>query len=284
MTAAVPPRFKWQFVWTVLAMTLVISYLAFLKGSFESRLRLSFHVESAGSLFEGMKINYKGFEVGKLTQLELTPRGDVRGQVEIRAQHAAFFTLGSTLKISKEKIVTAELLLQRDESQNEVLAENANIPIVRDDLAADLTKRLDPLLQKFQQLLTQLADPKVGVQANLQQSRQVISHTIKTLDEATHAMQVISDEQKGLPAVLSQTRDTMQALQPTANQATETLKELQKTLTQTTGTLAQTSKTLDNADNLIQSVDATVQDIQAAPLYRWLVPSKKPDTETKPAN
>jgi ABC-type transporter Mla subunit MlaD len=155
---------------------------------------------------------------------------------------------------------------------------------VRDDLAADLTKRLDPLLQKFQQLLTQLADPKVGVQANLQQSRQVISHTIKTLDEATHAMQVISDEQKGLPAVLSQTRDTMQALQPTANQATETLKELQKTLTQTTGTLAQTSKTLDNADNLIQSVDATVQDIQAAPLYRWLVPSKKPDTETKPAN
>jgi ABC-type transporter Mla subunit MlaD len=245
---------------------------------------LSFHAESAANLFEGMRINYKGFEVGKLTQLELTPRGDVRGQVEIRVQHAPFFTRGSTLKISKEKIVTAELLLQRDESQNEVLAQDANIPIVRDDLAADLTKRLEPLLQKFQQLLTQLADPKVGVQANLQQSRQVISHTIKTLDEATHAMQVISDEQKGLPAVLSQTRDTMQALQPTANQATETLKELEKTLVQTTGTLEQTNKTLDNADKLIQNVDATVQEFQSAPLYRWLVPAKKPEAKTNLAD
>jgi ABC-type transporter Mla subunit MlaD len=118
------------------------------------------------------------------------------------------------------------------------------------------------------------------VQANLHQSRQVITHTIKTLEETTHAMHVISDEQKGLPAVLGQTRDTMQLLQPTARQATETLKELEKSLQQSTNTLAQVSKTLDNADKLIQNVDGTVQDVQAAPLYRWLVPSKQPEAKT----
>jgi ABC-type transporter Mla subunit MlaD len=284
MTTPVFSRFKWQFVWTVLAMTLMISYLAFLKGGFESRLRLSFHTDSAANLFEGMKINYKGFEVGKLTSLELTPQGEVRGQVQIRAQHAAFFTVGSRLKLSKEKIVTAELLLQRDEHQNAVLAEDANIPIVRDDFAADLTKRLDPLLLKFEQLLTQLADPKDGIQANLHQSRQAMVQTTKTLEETTHAMHVISDEQKGLPAVLGQTRETMQSLQPTATQATETLKALEKSLLQSTQTLAQVSKTLDNADKLIQNVDGTVQEVQAAPLYRWLVPSKQPETKTKTAD
>lgn len=263
-------QFRWQLLLTLAAVGLVMLYLAQLKGTWESRLTLDFETDSAASLHEGMKVNYKGFEIGKLTRLALSPQGVVKGQVQIREAYAAFMTEGAVLKVTKDKIVTAELTLIRDEAQKQPLLEHARIAIQRDDLTADLTKRIDPLLVKFQLLLSQISDPKDGIQANLQQSRQVMVHTVEVLQQSTLAMKAMSDPQSGLPAVLGQTRDTMSALQPTAAQATSTLKELESSL-------AQTRKTLDTADKLIQNVDGTLQDVQSAPLYRWLVPKKKTD-------
>lgn len=263
-------RFRWQLLLTLAAVGLVMLYLAQLKGTWESRLTLDFETDSAASLHEGMKVNYKGFEIGKLTRLALSPQGVVKGQVQIREAYTAFMTEGAVLKVTKDKIVTAELTLIRDEAQKQPLLEHARIAIQRDDLTADLTKRIDPLLVKFQLLLSQISDPKDGIQANLQQSRQVMVHTVEVLQQSTLAMKAMSDPQSGLPAVLGQTRDTMSALQPTAAQATSTLKELESSL-------AQTRKTLDTADKLIQNVDGTLQDVQSAPLYRWLVPKKKTD-------
>ena len=277
MTATDPfrNRFRWQLALTLLAMALTLGYLAKLKGAFEKQLMLKIQTDSAVHLFEGMKVTYKGFEVGKLTQLTLSPEGNVLGEVQVREQHQNFFSQGSVLRLSKEKIVTAELVLQRDETQKALLASGSMVPVVREDIAADVTKRLDPLLQKLQLLLTQMSDPQDGVQASIKESRQVMVQTSETLKHTTHAMKQISDEDHGLPAVLGKTRDTMQALEPTARQATVTLKELENSL-------VQTRKTLDNADKLIHHVDTTVNEVQAAPVYRWLVPKKKPETATSP--
>jgi len=268
-------RFRLQWVVTAVALSLVLLYLAQLKGMFEKRLVLAFQTDSAVHLFEGMKVTYKGFEVGKLTQLSLAPNGQVQGEVQIREQHKGFFSKGSVLRLSKEKIVTAELVLQRDDTQSAAMDPGEHIAIVREDLAADLTKRLDPLLEKLQLLLTQMADPHDGVQASIKESRQVMLQTSETLKHTTHAMKEIGDEERGLPAVLGKTRDTMQALEPTAQQATRTLKELENSL-------VQTRKTLDNADKLIHNVDQTVQEVHSAPVYRWLVPKKSPEPATKP--
>lgn len=268
-------RFRWQFLWTAIVMSLVLLYLAQLKGMFEKKLTLRFETDSAVHLFEGMKVAYKGFEVGKLTQLTLAPNGQVLGEVQIREQHQNFFSKGSVLRLSKEKIVTAELVLQRDESQIETMHQGDQIPIVREDIAADLTKRLDPLLQKLQLLLSQMADPEAGLQASLKASRQVMVQTSETLQHTTHAMKQIGDEERGLPAVLGKTRDTMQALEPTAQQATQTLKELENSL-------IHTRQTLDSADKLIKNVDHTVNEVQSAPVYRWLVPKKSDQTNPRP--
>ena len=263
-------RLRWQLLLTLLAMALAMLYLATLKGVWEKRLTLDFETDSAASLHEGMAVNYKGFEIGQLTRMALTSQGVVSGQVQIREAYVGFMTEGSALKVTKDKIVTAELTLLRDETRPTPLTEHARIDIVREDLTADLTKRIDPLLLKFQLLLTQIADPKDGIQANLRQSRKVMEHTVQVLEQSTQAMKVMSDPQNGLPSVLGQTRDTMSALQPTAVQATATLKELESSL-------VQTRKTLDTADKLIHNVDGTLQEVQTAPLYRWLVPKKKAD-------
>lgn len=253
-------NFRWRMLGTLLALAFALGYLAHLKGVFESRLLLRVEVDSAAGLFEGMKVTYKGFELGRLTQLELSSQGEVRGLLQIRKQHAAFFTQGVVLKLSKEKIVTTELVLVRDEAGALPMASMSSIKVLKDDVAADVTKRLDPLLGKLQQLLTQMADPEHGVQASLTQSRKVMIQTAQTLEHTSHAMRQLSDDRNGLPAVLGQTRDTMVQLEKS---------------------LAQTQVTLGTADRLIQNVDGTVSEVRSAPIYKWLVP-KKSEPATKP--
>jgi len=265
-------RLRWQLLLTLVALSLVMFYLASLKGAWETRLTLEFETDTAVSLHEGMKVNYKGFQIGKLSRLGLSPEGVVNGQVQIREAYAAFMTEGAVLKVTKDKIVTAELTLIRDESQHQRLSEHARIAILREDMAADLAKRIDPLLVRFQLLLNQISDPKDGIRANLKQSHKVMAKTVEVLEQSTLAMKALSDSQNGLPAVLGQTRDTMNALQPTAAQATSTLKELETSL-------VQTRKTLDTADRLIHNMDGALQDVQTAPIYRWLVPKRNPETK-----
>lgn len=265
-------RLIWQTSITVVVMLALVGYVAKLRGTFDDKHTLQLQTASGADLFEGMHITYKGFQLGRLTSLRLTPEGNVQGHVEIQADKANFFTQGSVLKISKEKIVTAELVLVRDAQQTIPLANQATIAVVRDDLAADVTRRIEPLLQHFQQLLHQMADPEHGIQATMKQSRSVMAHTNQTLEQTTRAMTLMSDTEKGLPAVLDQTRMTMGALQPTAQQATKTLVELEKSIAQSRHTMASTQ-------SLVQHLDATVSEVESAPIYRWLVPAKKKTAE-----
>lgn len=265
-------RLIWQIAITLLVFCGLLGYVAKLRGTFDDKHILQLQTPSGADLFEGMHVTYKGFKLGRVSSLRLTPQGEVMGQIDIAADKAHFFTQGSSLKISKEKIVTAELVLQRNEQEQTPMPAQAAIPVVRDALAADVTRRLEPLLQNFQQLLTQLADPENGIQATMKQSRSVMSHTNTTLDQTTAAMRLMSDAEKGLPAVLDQTRQTMGALQPTAQQATQTLVELEKSIAQTRETMASTNV-------LVRNIDTTVGEVQSAPLYRWLVPAKKKPAE-----
>jgi len=274
--------FRWRLALTAIAMSLVVGYLLHLKGNFEPKLILRAQVESAAGLFEGMKVTYKGFELGRLTQLELLPTGEIKGTLQIHPSHASFMTQGSVLKVSKEKIVTSELVLIRDDSNQLALHSMDQIHIIKEDVTADVTRRLDPLLQKVQLLLTQLSDPDQGIQASLVQSKQVMQQTAQTLEVTSHAMKQLGDEKKGLPAVLGQTLQTlehtnhaMKQLSDEKNGLPAMLGQTRDTLVELEKSLVQTQQTLGGANRLIDNVDESLQDIKSAPLYKWLVPSHK---------
>jgi phospholipid/cholesterol/gamma-HCH transport system substrate-binding protein len=215
------------------------------------KFSLKIQTDSGADLFQGMKVTYKGFRLGKLSELELTPTGQVVGRVDIQGERSAFFTEGSTLKVSKEKIITSELVLIPSAPHSPAIAHNGSITIVRESVANDLTSRIDPLLTKVNMLLEQMADPKLGVQATLTQSRVAMHATSELLVK-------INNPEHGLPQVLIQTRETMGATQALLNQ----LKDPKHGI----------SPTLDNANKLMNQVDGAISDIEQAPAYRWLVP------------
>ena len=275
------PSLWLSLVLVVVAGGCLTAYMAQRKAWFEPRAMFTFETDSGHDLFLGMKLSYKGFKLGQLTELVLLPNGMVQGQISLPQDKADFVTQGSVLKVAKDKIVSSELLLQPAPDEGKVLPHGANIPLVREDMAADLTKKIDPLLERVHVLLSQLSDPRLGVQASLVQSRQTMQQTSGTLQEAA--------------LFLKDTQQILQSFQPLTQQATTTLQELEKSLAQTrttmgqtqalieqlnepqTGlaaTVSQTRTALEDAGKLMQNVDGSLTDIQSAPVYRWLVPQR----------
>lgn len=235
--------------------------LAKVQGLVGAKFSFQIQTDSGVDLFQGMKVTYKGFRLGKLADLELLPDGKVVGRVDIQQERASFFTKGATLKVSKEKIITSELVLQPGEQSQALMPPNDAIPIVRESVANDLANRVDPLLTKVNLLLEQLADPNLGVQATLTQSR-------GTMHETSQLLLKINDPSNGLPQVLIQTRDTMGATQQLINQLNDQAKGITPTLT--------------NANSLMKKANEALDDVQQAPMYRWLVPKKAPAGEVTP--
>jgi phospholipid/cholesterol/gamma-HCH transport system substrate-binding protein len=239
---------------TVLGSVLIWSGYQFAKsqGLVGEKFSLSIQTDSGADLFQGMKVTYKGFRLGKLSQLELTPAGNVIGRVDIEGDRSSFFTQGATLKVSKEKIITSELVLIPSATNQTPIARNGSIEIVRESVANDLANRIEPLITKVHLLLEQLSDPKLGVQATLTQSR-------VTMNETSHLLMQINDPQHGLPQVLTHTRDTMSSAQQLVNQLNDPKSGV--------------SPTLQNANHLMLKADGAITEVQQAPVYRWLVPT-----------
>jgi phospholipid/cholesterol/gamma-HCH transport system substrate-binding protein len=221
------------------------------QGLVGAKFSLHIQTDTGTDLFAGMKVTYKGFRLGKLAELELLPSGKVVGRVDIQQDRAQFFTTGATLKISKEKIITSELVLVPGARDAAPVAHNDAIEIVRESVANDLANRVDPLLTKVNLLLEQLSDPRLGLQATLTQSR-------GTMQETSQLLHKINDPSHGLPQVLMQTRDTMASTQALINQLNDPKKGI--------------APTLNNANSVMIKADEAMTDIQHAPVYRWFVP------------
>jgi ABC-type transporter Mla subunit MlaD len=266
-------------------LVLAISYV---KGHFSHQIIFKLKTDHSSDLRLGVKLTYKGFRIGQLSKLTLESSGEVNIEVAVDEEFIGFFRKGIQLKISKDKIVTTELVLTNLNQNEEVLKPYSVITVYKDDVASDLTKKIDPLLTKVNLLLEQLSDPKKGIVSTLNQSKEAIQETTKLIS-------LVSNKESGLPGVLMETQRTMSTLQPVAKQAEATLKELQTTVVTLEQTLQVTKKLVEQVNDpeegikstltqvqsvssssgvLINNLDNAISEITHAPIYKFLIPKK----------
>jgi len=275
-------------IWILSVAIILFLLISFAKGKFNHQTIFKIDSDHSAELRTGIKVTYKGFRVGQLSKLALDSKGEVDAEIQADNEYLPLFKEGVKLKISKDKIVTTELVLTDVDPSALSLAPFSRIPVYKDDVTADLSKKVDPLLNKINLLLEQLSDPKTGLVSSLNQSRQAIQETTKFIS-------IISNKENGLPAVLSETQRTMLSLQPVAVQAESTLKELKSTVLTMDQTLLATKTLIQEVNNpesgirptleqvqsvssstksLIKNLDNSVSDLTNAPIYKFLVPKK----------
>jgi len=282
-------RFLTTLMWGILFFVLLALSISYLKGYFSKPINFKITTEFTSDLREGIKVTYKGFKLGTLSKLKLNTNGNVDAFITIDENYKEFFKEGVKLKISKDKIVTTELVLVELHQDGSLLAPNSLVEVINENMTTDVTKKVEPLLNKISLLLDQLADPKLGLQATLTRSREAMNQT-------SHLISTLSDEEKGLPPVLNETKQTMSSLRPVTSEAVQTLKEFGNTAVKVQDdldqvkklldqlldpkdgikqTMTQTQTVIDKTDQLLENVDQVVTDVTNAPIYKFLVPTKK---------
>jgi ABC-type transporter Mla subunit MlaD len=269
----------------ILLLVLGSSFMALTlqrKGIFDSRVRYVLKTDTAQDLHIGMKLTYRGFTLGHLKSLALKPDGKIQAEIEINQDMSSFITEGVSIRLTKDKLVTSELILEQLDPTAKPLAPGKEIALSREHLTADVAKKIDALLGKVDTLLGTLADSRHGLPALLNQTQA----TLATLQPVS----------KQAVLTLAELEKSLAQLQPISQQAISTLSELEKSVVQSRGSVEQTQillkqladpntglssavqqtrLTTEKAGNLIENIDSTVKDVKSAPLYRWLVPSRK---------
>jgi ABC-type transporter Mla subunit MlaD len=227
-----------------------------------------------------MKLTYRGFKLGQIERLSLGTEGQVSVLLSVQQDRRSLVTEGARIRVSKDKLVTAELVLEPASNGSATpLKAGGEIELVREHMASDMARKVDQLLNQVDKLLGAMADPVKGLPAVVRQTQS----TMATVQPMSHQAVLTMAE---LEKLLSN-------LQPMSQQATRTLDELQQSLVQSRATLEQTHNlmqqladpeaglapaiqqlraTSDKADTLMQTIDGAVQEVQSAPVYRWFVP------------
>ena len=177
------------------------------------------------------------------------------GEVLIQEKHQGLETQGSSLRLSKEKIVTSELQLQSNRNSKSLIKDGQAIELVRNDLTADLEKhlmdRLDPAVAQLTAMALQLSDPAKGLPAT-------VHHLNGTLSEANKLLAALNNKM-------------------TDPRFDNLMGNLDKTIGNLRNDTEQLGKTLETTNQLLKKSDQTLDDFREGTLGKWLAPRRSAD-------
>ncbi len=126
-------RFATQIVglFTILAVVFVIVLMVAIgtgQGWFEPRYEYSTVLSSASGLNIGMTVDFRGFEVGRVTNISLSEDNNVNVTFNIRERYIHLVTKGSLVELATNPILGGTLVLHRGTRSDEPLEEFSVIP------------------------------------------------------------------------------------------------------------------------------------------------------------
>ena len=282
------------FIVALLALT-----LAYRQGVFERHLVFKFSALTGHDLGRGMPVLFKGFRIGYLDTLDLSLDGLITGEVVIKQKHAAFLTQGSSLRISKDKIVTSELLLEPGPAGSALLPSGSEITLRAgggmDALEKRILDRVDPVLTELTQLMKRLGDPQHGVpsavealRVSLVQANTTLMQVNATLVTANRTFGDLDNRIKDpkIDAILANAEKTLAGLKSNTDQLNKTLEGSQQLMgagQQLLGTGQQSlqttnkelAETLKATQRVLNETVALMEDMRGSTLGRWFVGPRK---------
>jgi ABC-type transporter Mla subunit MlaD len=272
-------KFAVMSVVIAIVVTALAATLAWRQGVFEQRVTLKFVTTSGQNLSRGMPILYKGFKVGYLDALDLEKTGNITAEVVFKEKHAGFVTVGSTLRISKDKIVTSELVLEPGPLTAARMTEGQEIPLKTDGGIDALEKRIfdriDPVISNLNTLITRLSDPQIGVppavdaiRVSVENSKTTFTQLNATLAQATKTLAALNQRAADpkIDAILADADKTLLGLVNNSESFNKTLagitsntESFNKTLAGVTSNTESVNKTLTGLTSNTEQINKTLE-------------------------
>ena len=273
----------------IMVTALLVALAAWLMRDTRIRDTLEFSTrESVTGLQPQAAVRYRGIAVGKVDSIEFDPKARGNVLVSLAINQGTPITQATYAVLGYQGVTgLAYVQLDDDGSSNDLLDLSGNTPpriILKPSLLSKLSDQGANILVQIEETtkrLNQLLAP--DNQKVLFGSVQAVGNSASNISGQVTAMQKILDAQFGpertdIPALVRDTRGTMQALQTTAGELSKTAQETSKAvsnmssvaqrMTDTGGTIDRMNEGLSSANTAAQAVGNSAQALTANTLPR----------------
>lgn len=252
---------------TTIIVLLGLSYLAWEKGYFAKVNTFTLSSKSGDGFTEGMPVVFSGFNIGKVSALELNDKGIVLIKIKIPQQHVKWIKADSTFILYRPLIGAARIVVITNNLNSLPMPSEkiADVEIVND--INDVIKKVQPLLDKITQLAENLehlsknlADPKGDLNRILSNAEKITT----TLAKKKSLLEMAIGDEESVKAV----HDALKKLKDITTGIDSVLKKVDKMADKTDeqlygkdGTLPQINIILKDVIKKLEKLDATVDNI-----------------------
>jgi len=245
---------------TTIIILAALLYLANEKGVFAKVYTFTLSSKSGDGFTEGMPVVFSGFNIGKVSMLELNDKGIVLIKIKIPQRHVKWIKTDSAFILYRPLIGAARIVVMTNNLNSPPLPEDKIVVVETVNDINDAIKKVQPLLEKVMQiaenlehLSNNLANPQ-GELSRILGNAQKITATLSTKKSILEM--VIADEEsvKSLHEALKKIKDIVTKIDKMADKTDEQLYGKE-------GTLPNINKILKDIAGKLQKLDATVDNL-----------------------
>lgn len=137
----------------VLLMLLSVVFIAYKKGAFEEMYELKLSSASGDGITEGMPVLFSGFEVGKITKMELTDTGIVVLHAKIPSKHAKWINESSDFILNKPLIGSPKIIIKTANLQAKPITKDKIPQLKTVDGINEAIARVQPVLERVEEIV-----------------------------------------------------------------------------------------------------------------------------------
>lgn len=233
--------------------TLVIAfalYLAIAKGLFEYSNRYTLIAQKATSIKSGMPVEFAGIAIGSVTTIELGTDGNVNVGITVPRKQTMWIRSDSAFILEQPVIGSARISVETRDLKNPPLPDRAVRQLTLNNSLDRILAQTDPLVNRLQTLVGNLADPQGPLNVSLQQ---IAAITGKIAQKGM--LETLTNDHRSTEAViesLTRSRDVLVSVQRATDKLGNLIDATQGKLYGPTGTAAK-------VDDVLQETVRTLQ-------------------------
>jgi phospholipid/cholesterol/gamma-HCH transport system substrate-binding protein len=245
---------------TTLVIVASLFYLAYGKGFFSRSYTFTLSSKSGDGLTEGMPVVFSGFDIGKVSKLELSDKGIVIIKIKILQRHVKWIKTDSTFILYRPLFGAARIVVATGNLMCPPLPENKTAPMETVNDINDAITKVQPLLEKItkiaenlEQLSANLANPQ-GDLNNLLGNTQKITSNLATKKSI---LEMAVDDQESVQSV----QEALKKVKSIAAKIDTMADKTDVQLYGKEGTLPNLNTILKDMAGKLQKLDTTVNNI-----------------------
>ncbi len=198
---------------TFIIIALFLSFVAYKKDMFSESYKFVIQTDLGDGLSIGMPVTFSGFEIGKVSDLELRKDGMVYIYIKIPERHIHWMREDSVFVLDKPLIGSPKIQVFSPNLDTATLSENAVVVLYTIDGINEAIQKLQPILVTVKQILKNVEDitfemsKKDGslqktlaniqkITLNLSKKNSAIEMATGNKEDAVHISNIIAELQK----------------------------------------------------------------------------------------